>query len=127
MIAAAGSCPHCGCNYRKPSDAFGHRCAAMQEAMERLPGPVPVDGQEDRLVWPTWREAILDAKTGVETAYDRRRRVFQAAFDAGLSLRQIAGAAGMTAAGVHNVIGKQRGKADAVLDEPSFQNPRGRA
>jgi hypothetical protein len=34
-ICSAGSCPHCGCAFRKPSDVFGHRCAAMQEAMER--------------------------------------------------------------------------------------------
>lgn len=83
----------------------------------RLPGPVPVDGMEKTHVWPSWREAILNAKLGVETAYDRRRRVFQAAFNAGLTFRQIADAAGLSPAGVQKIIGKQR---SAELDTPAF-------
>lgn len=88
---------------------------------DQLPGPVPVDGMEDKFIWPTWREAILDAKVGVETAYERRRRVFQAAYDAGLSFRQIAKAAGLTAPAIHKIIGKQRSKPDELLDAPAFQ------
>lgn len=118
-ISAGGICPHCGCNFRKPSDAFSHRCAAMQEAMEHLPGPVPVDGHEDRR--PTWREALIDAHVGVDHAYERRKRVLQAAYDAGLTIRQIGGAIGMSAGNVNKIIGKQRGKPDALLDAPAFQ------
>lgn len=83
-------------------------------------GPVPHD-QADGYAFPTWRSALADAARGVETAYDRRRRVFQAAYDAGLTLGQIAEAVGLTAAGVHKIIGRQR---SASLDSPAFQNER---
>lgn len=88
---------------------------------ERLPGPVPVDGAEGKLVWPTWREALIDAHVGVESAYRQRQRIFQAAYDAGLTLRQIATAVELTPAGIHKIIGKQRGAPDALLDELALQ------
>lgn len=87
---------------------------------ERLPGPVPHD-RADGYVWPTWREALVDACAGVTIAYDRRRRVIQSAYDAGLTFRQIANAVGMSPAAVHKIIGRQRGVPDALLDTPAFQ------
>jgi DNA-directed RNA polymerase specialized sigma24 family protein len=83
-------------------------------------GPVPVDGLPDH-AWPSWREALTDAQAGIENAYDRRRRVFQAAFDAGLTLAEIAGVVGLSAQGVHKIIGKQRGPGDgSLLDSPAL-------
>lgn len=53
----------------------------------------------------TWRERITEAARGVDAAYATRRDVFQQASDAGLSLRQIGSAAGLSAATVHKIIG----------------------
>lgn len=80
-------------------------------------GPVPVDGKPKH-IWPSWREALLDAHLLIDHAYDRRRRVFQSAFDAGLTCAQIGETVGMSAAGVHKVIGRQRGGPD-LLDAPA--------
>jgi hypothetical protein len=90
--------------------------AALSSA-ERLPGPVP-DG-DTGYVWPTWREALVDAQAGIASAKERRQSVFQAAFDAGLTLAQIDAAVGLTAPGVHKIIGKQKGA--TTLDAPAFQ------
>lgn len=79
---------------------------------------VPVDGMPG-YSWSTWRDAINDAQQGIDTARDRRKRVFQAAFDSGLTLAQIAEAAGMSTAGVHKIIGRQKG---ASLDGPAFDS-----
>ena len=79
---------------------------------------VPVEGRPD-YVWPSWREALVDAWQGVPNAYDRRKRVVQAAYDTGLSFRQIADAVGANPATVHKIIGRQRGRDDSALDEPA--------
>jgi hypothetical protein len=90
----------------------------MARMPEPLPGPVP-DDQNPKWAWPTWREALIDAFEGVGAAYDRRRRIAQAAFDAGLTFRQIGEAVGMSAAGVQKIIGRQR---NGDLDAPAFQS-----
>jgi DNA-directed RNA polymerase specialized sigma24 family protein len=89
-----------------------HRCRP-------LPGVV-LDG-DSGYAWPSWREALADAFGGVDRAYERRRQVVQAAYDAGLTFRQIGNAVGVSAATVHRIIGKQRGKSDDLLDAPAFQ------
>lgn len=80
-------------------------------------GPVPDDRTGGAYVFPTWRSALADAQRGIDHAYDRRRRIFQSAYDAGLTLGQIAEAVGLTAAGVHKIIGRQR---SANLDDRAF-------
>lgn len=84
-------------------------------------GPVPDDRTDGAYAFPTWRSALADAQKSIEHVYDRRRRIFQAAYDAGLTLGQIGEAVGLTAAGVHKIIGRQRG---ASLDAPAFQDER---
>lgn len=66
----------------------------------------------------TWREWIKGAAKGVETAREARDHAFREAHDAGLSYRQIAEAAGCSAATVHRAIGGHGGSArdDALLD-----------
>lgn len=94
---------------------------------DRLKAPIGSDGPAARASTqireqrPTWREAIVDAHQGIEHAYERRRRVFQAAYDAGLTFRQIGGAAGVSAATIYKIIGSQRGAPDTLLDRPAFQ------
>lgn len=89
---------------------------------KKLPGPVPVEGMPNH-VWPTWREALVDAFESVPRAYERRRSVVQAAYDAGLTFRQIAEATGVTAAAVHKIIGNQsKEKSDGLMDEMAGVN-----
>lgn len=64
----------------------------------------------------TWRERIRAAADGVDTAYAFRCAEFTRAHDAGLSMRQIAEAAGLTASSVHKIIGN-RGSNRVSLDE----------
>lgn len=100
----------------------GARCPCTgdcAERNERLPGPVATDASG--YVWPTWREALQSAAHGIEAAYEHRRRVMQAAYDAGLTMKQIGNAMGLSPAGVNKIIGRQRG---ADLDTPAFQ-PKG--
>jgi hypothetical protein len=105
-------CEKCGTSL-SPREAATHQCVP-------LPGPVHIG--DSGYVWPTWREALVDAHDGVDRAYERRREVFQAAYDAGLTMRDIGGAVGMSAANVNKIIGRQRGKNAAVLlDAPAFQ------
>jgi hypothetical protein len=82
-------------------------------------GPIPTD--DTGYVWPSWRQALVAADTGVAEAYERRRRMMQAAYDAGLSFRDIAGAVGKSPATIHKIIGKQRAGDDAarILDAPA--------
>lgn len=54
----------------------------------------------------TWRERIQAAQDTVATAYEFREAEFKAAHASGLTLRQIAEAAGLTAPGVHKIVGK---------------------
>lgn len=83
-------------------------------------GPIPCDGGpgEQGYAWPTWREALADAQKGIDNAYERRKRVFQAAYDAGLTLAEIGEVVGLSAAGVHKIVGRQRGGVN--LDAPAF-------
>jgi hypothetical protein len=115
LIGSAGSCEFCGCEFRVPSDVMRHHCAAMQMVEhERAPG----------YVFPTWREALTSAYNGVDEAYERRKRMTQAAYDAGLSFRAIADAVGKTPATIHKIIGRQRGKdSDSILDSPAGVKP----
>jgi hypothetical protein len=123
-ICAAGSCQWCGCTFRRPSDVMYHRCAAMQEGAEppEMPPSVfepewlkqagradapPSDERGYRM--PTWRDAIEQSQRQITHAYDRRKGIFQQAYRAGLTMRQIGEAAGMSAAGVQKIIGRQRG------------------
>lgn len=92
------------------------RGEATSPGASQFPGPAAGNGY----VWPTWRDALLDAHSGINRARERRREVFQAAFDAGLSCRQIADAVGLTPQGVHKVIGVQ-GAGPGALDAPAFQ------
>jgi hypothetical protein len=66
----------------------------------------------------TWREALVSAFDGVDEAYARRARMAQAAYDAGLSFRQIGDAVGKAPATIHRIIGNQRVDG-SVLDEPA--------
>ena len=59
----------------------------------------------------TWREAIAEAQQGTTNAYEHRRNVFIAAHEAGLSYRQIADAAGITAQGVFKAVGGKQTRA----------------
>jgi hypothetical protein len=75
---------------------------------ERIPGPVvPEPVEPFGYVFPTWREALADAQAQIATAYERRARLFKRAHEAGLSLREIGEATGLSAMGVHKIVGKQ--------------------
>ena len=67
----------------------------------------------------TWRVELYAAHRDVAKAYARRREVFRAAHDAGLSLRQIADAAGMSFSTVHRIVGRGagNGRDDSILDQ----------
>jgi AcrR family transcriptional regulator len=65
----------------------------------------------------SWRDKIRDAAEGVERAYDTRRSVFKEASDAGLSMRQIADAAGISAAMVCRDIGNAKTPRTSLDDE----------
>lgn len=100
-----GACPKCG-GWRKAG--VNHNCPG------ETPGPTTAPA-------PTWREALLAAFAGVDTAYARRAEVVKAAHDAGLSLRAIADVVGISAAGVHRIVGKMGSQpnAAALLDTPA--------
>lgn len=88
--------------------------AILEHGVERRSG----DLCQSRYFFPTWRAAIDDAQKQIEWAYERRRRLFMAAHEAGLSFREIGEAAGMTAAGVHKIVGaKQRATLDSLVNE----------
>lgn len=68
-----------------------------------------------KFVYPSWREALIHAHGGIERAHEQRRRTFAAAHDAGLSFTEIADVVGLSAAGVHKIVGKK----SATLDSPA--------
>jgi DNA-directed RNA polymerase specialized sigma24 family protein len=79
----------------------------MRNARE-IPGPVDLDPSRPfGYVFPTWREALADAQAQIATAYERRAAMFRRAHEAGLSLREIGEATGLSAMGVHKIVGKQ--------------------
>lgn len=65
-------------------------------------------------VFPSWRDALLSGQDGVTAAYDRRRAIFKAANEAGISMRAIAEVVGISPAGVNKVIGR---KADRDVND----------
>jgi DNA-directed RNA polymerase specialized sigma24 family protein len=65
-------------------------------------------------VFPTWRAALADAQARIGDAYEKRRQMFRAASDAGLSYREIGEATDLSPAAVGKIIG--RGK--TTLDSP---------
>ena len=71
----------------------------------------------------TWRERIRAAADAVDTAYSFRCAEFTRAWDAGLSLRQIAEAAELSIAAVHKIVGK-RESARVSLDSPALDEER---
>lgn len=72
------------------------------------------------MVFTSWRAAIADAHTGIETAQEYRRRTFRAAADAGLSRREIGEACGLSSAAVQKIIGKdKRVTLDSIVGESS--------
>jgi transposase len=72
----------------------------------------------------TWRQALRDAHEGVAQAKETRRRVFEAAHEAGLSMRAISGAVGLSAATVHRIIGLEpEPDAEDLLDSPVREPP----
>lgn len=70
----------------------------------------------DRTV--TWREAIANACAEVDQAKERRKAVFIAARDAGLTLRAIASAADVSLNTVWTICGGKAERAD-LLDAPA--------
>jgi hypothetical protein len=66
----------------------------------------------------TWREALKEAQAGIGKAEERRSEVFRAANDAGLSLRQIAGVVGVSAATVSRIIDRPDDERGDILDAP---------
>lgn len=74
----------------------------------------PGDGSHG-YVFPTWEVALKEAFAGVQHAYDRRKRIVIAAHDAGLSYHTIAGAVGMSVAGVHKIAGGPRPSQEELL------------
>ena len=101
------------------------RIAGPGPCVRQLPGTSLVTEDDSGYAWPTWREALTDAFEGVDRAYERRRQIVQAAYDAGLSFRAIGAAVGMSASAIHKIIGRQRGSvgrqrgSDAILDAPA--------
>jgi DNA-directed RNA polymerase specialized sigma24 family protein len=79
------------------------------------PRALPPADDDSGYIFPTWRVYLLDAHDRVAAAYERRRRAFTAAHDAGLSYREIGEATGLTAAGAHKVVGS---KSPVGLDDP---------
>ena len=72
----------------------------------------------------TWREVLVDAQEGLDAAEKHRTAMIRAAHNAGLSLRQIGGVLGMSAAGVHRVTGKRlevTPDSDVEPEEPIFR------
>lgn len=65
-------------------------------------------------VFPTWEDALGDAQKAISHAYEARRRTMQAAYNAGLTMRSIAEATGLSAAGVSKIIGPQKAKDQAA-------------
>jgi DNA-directed RNA polymerase specialized sigma subunit len=72
----------------------------------------------------SWREALIDATKGVDHAYDRRRRIYQTAYDAGLTMQAIADVVGLSQTAVHKIIGNQGRHRDvaALLESPSHES-----
>ena len=99
-VCSAGVCPSCGCHFRRPSDVMHHHCAAQQEAQDRA----------------SWRAVITQAAAAVPAAYAHRQVTMRAAHNAGLSLRQIGEAAGLSTNAVSKIVGPV-GRKRASLDD----------
>lgn len=96
------------------------------QSASRFPIPGPHDPQMPQMpqmppaddlsgyVFPTWRAALSDAQVRIADAYEKRRRLFVKASEAGLSYREIGEATGLSAAGVGKIIGRDR----TTLDSP---------
>ena len=84
-----------------------------------IPGPddpqLPSSTPEMSYVFLSWGDALANAHSRIADAYAHRKRWFQAAFDAGLTCKQIGEATGLSPAAVHKIIGKQRSRS---LDSP---------
>ena len=64
---------------------------------------VPVPERQGVMVYATWREALVAAHEGIETAKAYRQRMFRAAQEAGITTREIASAVGISPAGVSRI------------------------
>ena len=78
---------------------------------------VPVPEREGVMVYATWREALVAAHEGIETAKAYRQRMFRAAQEAGITTREIASAVGISPAGVSRICAHPKA---AGLDDPMF-------
>lgn len=95
----------------------GQTCPCRGECVDRrpfLPDGVACDNPASGYVFLTWRAALKDSHERIADAYEKRRRTFRAAADAGLSRREIGEAVGLSAAAVQKIIGKD---AKATLDD----------
>lgn len=78
--------------------------------------PADDDAGQTGYVFPTWRTALADSHARIADAYEKRRRMFKAAHEAGLSYRAIGEATGLSPAAVGKILGKQ---GRASLDSPA--------